>query len=248
MNRFIQYILTPMLLLWLAGCSKSELTAYEQPGSIYIYRQIYGVTNDSVTSSFAIKAATLQVDTVFVSVRIMGNAVHKDRVVKLEAWADSTTAVEGVDYEFLPYVVPADSFTARLPVLIKRTAEQKTKELRLMLRVVASADFLPGAVGNTSGSIPGATLKYLIKINDFLTKPSNWDSILVYYFGTYSQVKYKLIIDATGRFEFPISGDNAVSTAGFIFYALQAQQLQAEYQASNGPLLDENGNAITFPH
>lgn len=248
MTKLIQYILAPVFLLWLTSCSKSELTAYEQPGSIYIYKQMYGTTNDSITSSFAIKSAGLQVDTVFVPVRIMGNAVHKDRVVKLEAWADSSTAVEGVDYVFLPYVVPADSFTAKLPVVIKRTAEQKTKELRLMLRVVASADFLPGAVGNTSGSIPGATLKYLIKINDFLTKPSNWDSFLVYYFGTYSQVKYKLVIDATGRFEFLTSGDNAVSTASMIFYALQAQQLQAEYEANNGPLLDENGNAITFPH
>lgn len=241
-------LLLPFLLCWLAGCSKSELTAYTQQGMVYFYRTAYGITNDSTTLSFAIKADTLVADTVWLDVRIMGEAAPKDRVVKLEAWADSTTAVEGVDYTFLPSVIKAGAFTARLPVLIKRNAGQKTRELRLLVRLGTSADFAPGALGITSGQMPGATLKYLIKINDFLTKPANWESFLVYYFGAYSQVKYKLIIDATGRVEFLTSGADAVIGPTVAFYALQAQQLQAEMEAVNGPLLDENGNAITFPH
>lgn len=248
MNRNILIILLPVLLCWVAGCSKSELTAYAQKDMIYIYRTAYGLTNDSATLSFAIKSATLQTDTVWVNVRIMGNASPKDRVVKLEAWADSTTAVEDADYAFLPYTLPAGAFTARLPVVIKRVAKQKTQEMRLLLRVAASADFEPGATGATASSKPGATLKYLIKINDFLTKPSNWDSYLVYYFGTYSQVKYKLIIDATGRVEFLTSGTDAVTGTSLTYYALQAQKLKAAYESVNGPMLDENGNAITFPH
>ncbi|HYC29638.1 MAG TPA: DUF4843 domain-containing protein, partial [Chitinophagaceae bacterium] len=177
-----------------ASCEKSELTRYEEPDMIYIYRDPYGTKNDSVTYSFAIKASSLLTDTVKIPVRIMGVAKNIPREVKLAAVPASTTAVEGTHYEFLPYIIPANAYSADLPVVIKRNAALKSQEVRLQLQVAESKDFKPGVPSSVvSGSLAGATQKYLVKINDFLTKPSNWDAQLITYFGTYSQAKYKFI-------------------------------------------------------
>jgi hypothetical protein len=87
----------------------------------------------------------------------------------------------------------------------------------------------------------------LVKINDFLTKPSNWDSWLVYFFGDYSQRKYRFIIEVTGRGDFP-SGGGAGSLPYGQFVAYQQLMVQAlnEYEAEHGHMLDENGDIVEF--
>ena len=249
MNKsLLSILLSAAVYTLFTGCSKSELTAYEQPAMAYFYKTTYGVSNDSATYSFAVQYPGTIQDTVRIPVRIMGSAAATDREVIVQAIADSSTAVAGTDYVLLPCIIPAGSFTGTMKVLVKRTAAQKNTEVRLRLQVVAGKDFQPGAVSNISTAVPGATLHYLVKINDFLTKPANWDNLLVYYFGVYSQVKYKLIIDASGRTEFLTSGDNPVNGSTLLFYALQAQKLQAAYEAVNGPMLDEQGRPVTFPY
>lgn len=249
MNKRYRYISIIAMITWLAtGCTKSELTSYDQPDMIYIYKDYTNSKRDSATCSFAIKANSLMVDTVKISVRIMGTAKNTDRVVKLARVDSSSTAVEGTHYEFLPYVVKAGQYNADLPVVIKRTPEMKTQEYRLWVRVMESADFAPGVPNSpVTGFHAGATLDYLIRINDFLTKPSNWDSQLNTYFGGYSQVKYKFIIDNTGRTEFPVGAAPALSFGEMQYYKAFVKSKLVDYVALNGPLIDEFGGTVTFP-
>ena len=179
----------------------------------------------------------------------MGTAKGKDRVVTVRAIADSSTAVAGQHYEFLPSGIKAGEYTGTILLLVKRTTDMKTDNKRLLLEVVESADFKPG-IPNTATVNPraGGALKYLVKINDFLTMPSNWNSAPVYYFGTYSQVKYAFVINVTGRSEFLTSGTDAVSTSQFLYYKLICKDALATYEAANGPMMDENGIRITFPN
>jgi hypothetical protein len=232
-----------------AGCKKSELTQYEQADMIYIYKDAFNTKNDSATYSFAIKDNILQVDTVKVPVRIMGVAKNTAREVKLGIIATGTTAIEGTHYEFLPYTIPAGAYSADLPVVIKRTTALKTQEFRLQLQILESKDFKPGVPhSQVSGNFAGASLQYLIKINDFLTKPSNWDSRLATFFGSYSQVKYKFVIEVTGLFEFSYGFQGATIAYGeMLYYQALCKRKLEEYVAVNGPLMDEFGAPVVFP-
>ena len=237
------------LVLLLTGCEKDKMQAYTLPDMIYVYKDQFNTKKDSTTYSFAIRSNALMVDTVKIPVRIMGEAKNIAREVKFRAVADSSNAVQDQHYTFLPYTIPAGAFTADLPLVVKRTADMKTKEMRLLLEIIETKDFKPGVPNSTGGgSTAGGSIRYLVKINDFLTKPSNWDGTLVFYFGTYSAVKYKMVIDLLGRAEFPTSGTDAVGYTQFLYYKQLCKNALAAYEAANGPLFDENGIRITFPN
>jgi hypothetical protein len=241
-------MIAAMITLLATGCTKSELTSYDQPDMIYIYKDAFNTKKDSATCSFAIKSNSLTADTVKISVRIMGVATNTDRVVKLAPVTTLSTAIEGTHYEFLPYVIKAGQYNADLPVVIKRTTDMKTQEFRLVVQVVESTAFIPGVPNSpVSGNFAGASLEYLIKMNDFLTKPSNWDTQLTSYFGTYSQVKFKFIIDNTGKTEFPLGAPPALSIGEIQYYKAFVKSKLIDYVALNGPLLDEFGQVVTFP-
>lgn len=215
---------------------------------IYVYKDFYNTNKDSITYSFAIKANSLMTDTIKVPLRIMGNARDKDRTVAIQTVAENTTATSQ-QYTILPTIVKAGLFTTDIPVLVKRTPDMKTREVRILLAIVASTDLLPGVPNTTAtASRAGGATQYLVKINDFLTKPSNWESLLSTYFGVYSQVKYKFIIDVTGRTEFPITGQDMVSPSQFLFYKKLCREALETYNTINGPLIDEFGMVVTFPN
>lgn len=215
---------------------------------IYVYKDFYNTNKDSVTYSFAIKANSLMTDTIKVPLRIMGNARDKDRTVAIQTVAENTTATSQ-QYTILPTIVKAGSFITDIPVLVKRTPDMKTSEVRILLEIAASTDFLPGVPNTTATtSRAGGATQYLVKINDFLTKPSNWESVLSTYFGAYSQVKYKFIIDVTGRTEFPITGQDVVSPSQFLFYKKLCREALETYNTTNGQLIDEFGMIVTFPN
>ncbi|WP_109700765.1 DUF4843 domain-containing protein [Chitinophaga deserti] len=248
MKKAIQY--TTLLFTCafaLGACEKSELVDYNQPDMIYVFKDFDSDVKDSASYSFAIKDESLQYDTVFVPVRIMGTAKDFDREVKWAPVDSLTTAVAGTDYEILPAKVPAGAFSANIPVKVLRNTAMKTNEVRLMVEIRQSKDFAPG-ISDANGSswyMPGASRRYLVKINDFLTKPNNWDSFLKFFFDTFSQVKYAFIIKVTGRSEFP-SGSTGLPYAQFVYYETVCRNALAEYEAANGPLIDEFGNRVTF--
>jgi hypothetical protein len=227
----------------LPACKKSNPLAFDAPAMVYIYKAPYALNTDSIVYSFAIRPDTVMTDTIKIPVRIIGEAAAQDREVILKAVADSTTAKAGTDYILFPYQIPAGAYTANLPVVIKRSAIMKKQALRLLLEVVASKDFLPGVPGSKgSERVAGGTIRYLIKLNDYLTKPDNWDTWLVYFFGKYSAVKYKFIIESTGMAVIPSDLPYGI----YSVYSTLCKQKLAEYEADNGPLIDENGDPVSF--
>lgn len=66
------------------------------------------------------------------------------------------------------------------------------------------------------------------------------------YFGVYSQVKYRFIIDTLGIWDFPDSGENAIPRAQMYFYQDKMKSALAKWTQENGPMRDENGNVISF--
>ncbi|HUP13001.1 MAG TPA: DUF4843 domain-containing protein, partial [Niastella sp.] len=140
-----------LVLIWwqITGCKKSELTAYTQPDMIYVYKDFYNTNKDSATYSFAIKANSVMTDTIKVPLRIMGNASDKDRTVNIETVPGGTTATSQ-QYTILPTIVRPGSFTTDILVLVNRTPEMKIRDVRILLAIAASNDFLPGVPNTTA--------------------------------------------------------------------------------------------------
>jgi hypothetical protein len=144
----------------------------------------------------------------------------------------------------------ANQYTGFIPVLVKRNVSQKNQEKRLRLEVIGSSDFQTG-LPNTTPQNPraGGTLQYLVKINDFLSKPANWDTQLTSYYGAYSQTKYALVIKTTGRSEFLFSGTaDPVTFSQMLYFKIICKDALSVYELANGPLIDENGIRVTFPN
>jgi len=250
MAKNIFYLLFPVLFGCLfTACKKSELTSYTQPDMIYFYKNFYNTDKDSTVYSFAIKPNALLVDTVKIPLRIMGVATSRDRSVNIQVVADSSSAL-AEQYAVLPTIVKAGEYTTSVPLLVKRAPALKTGDVRVLLEIGASDDFLPGVYNSAaSASRGGGSVRYPVRINDFLTKPSNWDSFIANYFGAYSQVKYKLVIDVTGRTQFLTSGDDAVTTSQMTYFKIKCRNYLADLNAANGTKLkDETGTEITFPN
>ena len=248
MKRYIkQSFVILVTVIFVMACKKTTLTAYEQPDMVYIYKDYFSMANDSLIYSFAIKPATLMQDTVKVPVRIMGLAKNTDRTVNVVV-ADSSTAKSGQHYELLPTIVKAGQYTANIPVLVKRSTDLQVAEVTLFLEIKESNDFQPG-IPNTAPVNPkaGGSLTYKIRLNDILTKPSNWDTRLTSFFGTYSKVKYLFIIQTTGIVDFPYGTASGPSPAQMTYYNILCKTALAQYNATHSPLMDENGNAVTFP-
>lgn len=212
------------------GCKKDAIQSFELHPGVYIYKDSKIKTKDSTLYSFAIKDESVLYDTVFVPLRITGEAAVSDRTVNYESINDSTTASQE-NYTLLPSVIKAGMYTGYLPVKVIKTPQLDTKEMKLWIRIIPSADFVTG---------PANQLSYLIRINNFLSKPSSWNE---QYFGTYSQVKYGLIIRKSGYSEFTGLALNELR-----FIAQMCKNDLIDYEADNGhPMYDENGEPVIFP-
>lgn len=234
MIRIIYRILPALgVLALLVGCKKSKLTKYEQQGMVYIY----GIgPKDSTQYSFATKPATVAQDTVKIPLRIMGQATNGNRTVNVVVIADSSTAVAGQHYQLLPTIVKAGEYTANIPVLVKKSADLNAREVKLVVEIKESADFKPGA----------GTVQHKVKLTNILIKPANW-LYLQGYFGVYSNVKYLFIINATGRADFPYGPGGTMGAAEMNNFNIMCKMELANYEAANGPLMDENNLRVTFP-
>lgn len=244
------YIILPALILAaFASCKKSELTSFEEKPMVHFYKRFDDPKKDSFLYSFAIMPPERTKDTIKLPVRISGIAADRDRTINLKPVADSTTAVEGTDYTIHSAIVRAGHYNDSIVLIVLRSPEMKTKEKRLVLEIIPSEDFDPGLYNTPSGDgvvkLTGGSVRMLVRINDFLTKPSNWDSWLVYFFGDYSQVKYRFIIDVIGTGEFP-SGPTGLPYGQFVAYQQLMKQELDKYEAEHGNMIDENGDIVEF--
>ncbi|GGH79252.1 hypothetical protein HNQ91_005140 [Filimonas zeae] len=242
------YLLIALPLFF--SCSK-DLGSYDDEPRVYFFERATDVVQSRITSrsfSFLTSPAAVVTDTMKIKVKIMGNTASRNRVVRGRTIATGTTAQEGVHYEFLNGVVPADSIYGYIPVLLRRTADIQQKSVTLNLGIAVTDDFKRGVVEDST---------FTITWSDNVVKPSNWDGIISigYYFGTYSEVKWRFIIQVTGKSSFPLQQSARVPPAPGEYTGaamldlnkvLKAALLQ--YNNTHDPdLTDESGNLVTFP-
>lgn len=175
----------------LGACKKDNpVFNYVTAPNIYFdWRDTTGVRTDSLIFSFAFTPERT-VDTAFLPVRISGDRVAKDRIFKLAVVDTATTAKSGLHYKALEaqYVMPADSGLVHVPIyLYAQDTSLRSHEVKLRIQLVPTSDF---TVTDSTFNIAK------IRFSNMLVQPTWW--VAWSQLGTYSRVRFELLILSTG--------------------------------------------------
>ncbi len=184
--------------------------------------EIWTTGTDSLEFTFVTQSADVTTYQMDVEAFAMGEVAQHDRTLNLTVVADKTTAT--ADQYTCPatVVIPAGNNSASFPVVLKRDATLANKTVRLYIQVAASEDF---AVGVNEWN------HVLFKWTDKLSKPTNWESELKTYFGSYSDDKYRFMLNnAGGESEF---STKTMSWAKLTNYKITFSNLLDEYNAAH---------------
>ncbi len=244
----IRSLIIIVIIACVAGisCTKNERMIYSELEKIYFSQ--YNSTMDSLNYSLI---ASPEVDTVKLSVKLLGNKLTESKKFKLSVIGSLTDAVEGTHYKTLEefYEFPVGQFIYELPIIVYKTDEslnEKTVTLavkledtgdlktayedRIKVRIILSNMFSPPVGDGYYGN-----MTQFIKL-----------------FGEYSRVKHQKIIELAGH-DFqadPLNqyGNNPFYKENFHLYFdysyyVPFARILYQYFKEN-EVLDENGNII----
>lgn len=247
----IYYILLALLIL--SGCKKSDLQLFkEETPLLNIWLGSNAVVQDSLTHNFAYTAGTKDAITFYY--RIAGYPVDYDRTFELSTTDDDARLF---NFTFGSYKVPAGKYEGSFILYVDKPADKNVfvnRDLKVSFSLKKTELFQPSITNY-------GTLK--IKFKNEITKPENWESAvspyfpLKTYFGTYSDAKYRFIIQNTGLSNFsvystiainPVLPENTITTFNALALKALCKVALEQYNADHDPdLLDENGIAVVFP-
>lgn len=233
-----------LVIIAFSACKKEKTEVFNGKHGISFFYVVSGGA-DSTNFSFANQIVQKSRDTIFVRMRVMGTAVSYDREIEVKA-LPATTAREGTHFILPKISLPADSLNTTYPIILINTEDLKTNTYHLEVAVAENENFVQGVVGQaniTTRNIP----VYKINFNNQLIEPDYWRYI-ANYFGSYSNVKYRFIIDVLGISDLrPDHIGGKISYSDFLNYNVKLKNALEDYEAANGPMLDETGQEVSFP-
>jgi hypothetical protein len=204
MKKRFAYFLVGAVCFGYVACTPDTPSTFSAQDGLY-----FNAGADSVVYTFA-KFPNRTVDTVKVPIAVLGKSSSADREITIMSVPGADiNAVEGTHYKMLkPYIIPANSVSASIPILVYRTGDLDSITASLRLQIKENLSF---GLGITTNS----TVK--IKVG-YLQKPPTWGDLTSLpwagystNFGTWTKTKYKVILDAlynptgdTTITEFPI--------------------------------------------
>jgi len=236
MKRYKIALLTLTVLLFaMVGCQNEGFYYQDEARVRIVAPQIWSLGTDSLEFSFVTQPVGVNEYDMMISLEVMGVTESRDRVVNIVVDQSGTTANTS-QFSFPAAVtIPSGSFNATFPVTLKRTADLQNQGVRLTIKVFESTDFKVGVREES---------RVIFKWNDILLRPNNWAD-LVEFFGEFSLVKYRFMLNTLGISDF---NKNTMSWAQLMNYKIQLQNALSEYNAANpgNPLTDEYNNPVTF--
>jgi hypothetical protein len=247
----------------LASCEEEKLKTFDGQEGVYFYfpnERSNTVTYVDSTSQVEFGRVERDRDTLvaFLHVRVTGAAKDYPRKYKIVVIADSTTAIEGVNYEPLPdyFIMEAGACSAEAPIRCFRHDNINAGPRRLALQLVPTEDFIIGIpvwkISVTQTDTVNAA-RHSIWISGTLAEPRYW-----YYggradattgqetgnWGAWSLKKFQVICELFPYLlydDFTGSNSYAVQTRRRIFIAVSlGNYLQQQYDART-PILEEDG-------
>lgn len=217
----MKHILILITTLSLISCKQNNGNEWGEACGIYF--QAGG------ESSFSFTMTQEDKFTYEIPVMLMGRISGEDRKFKIMVVDTSTTAIAGVHYDRLQeeYILPANSHTMNLPIVLHSTDDLKSGIVKLGLRIVENDHFY--VVSPVNGS------KILFVTNQ-ISKPSYWDASLQTFYGVYSQTKHKILVERSGK-DFPAQYDGATN-----WHRIQGRNASLYFAINT--VYDENDNLI----
>ena len=220
----------------LVACQENEMNTFDHEGAVYFQlTSNWSDGVDSVVYSFAGK--TIEQDTLWLLVDLMGEAVDYDRALRLVVDAENTTAVEGTHYAALQpeYILPAGAYQVQVPVVLyNKDPMLEERSFQLGMRLEPTSDLQLGLTART---------KVRVLLTAMLMKPSYYEKGLSYYFGTYSKAKHEICIQVLGE-DFPATYEEFSNNWD---YWVAAGSYMDNYFYENYPIIDPETNMPIEP-
>lgn len=241
------------------SCKQETIDIYDMDDAkVYFQVQSYSGSNGAVGYSNSTKYSFVGVNqsvdgvTFKATVQIMGNVVDYDRPCKLTVDADSTTMVEGVDYEINldTLKIKAGQNKATFGVRFLRSQNIKEKEQILCLKLLPNEYFQVLEKYRSSNVWSNTTAKdmdgsrFAFFMSEIYKQPSRWGQVNAgAYFGAWTAEKYVFINDflgfttddwewATGR----------ISKGRMPFYAREVQKELQRLADEGTPKYEKDGS------
>lgn len=218
-----------LLLFCLVACNETQEKFFDDTATLYF--NLSEIQKDSIIWSFA--KTIDQEHVVEIPLEIAGYKTDYDRYYKVRVNEELTTAKPGIHYKTLAdnYVLPRESFTAVLPVTVYcKDLLLDSVAVGLQIDIVPSDDF-------ANITLDRQTVR--ISVSNFLQKPSMWDNVYGRkYFGTYSKMKHKLILQVCHLEDLPPYG--SATRNSLVGYGM----VMKNYFEENYPVYDENNQII----
>lgn len=215
-------------LLW-TGCSKEDIDIYSGEDAIFFAQQ-WGVPhfgNDltptgtsknrhQAYSKIPFGMMEKSDSLLLINIQTSGTIKDYDRPFRVEVVADSTTAIEGSDFELVDIetdaVIRAGETNTAIRVQFHKTEHIGSENIQLQLRIVPGEHFVLPFDKNGYGRMPilSASESLLneynninldptihnIFMNNILSEPERWNSHLM---GIWSEEKFRILLDLTGK-------------------------------------------------
>ncbi len=215
-------------LLLLAGCHTEEIEKYNHVNYIYLAN-----LNESMLEySFSFHPGKNS-DTIPIVIKLIGDISDHDRPISLVVEASKTTALE-TDYTLPEHIVlRAGHFTDTIPFVLHKTARLQANKYTIRLEIKDSELLKRGPASN----------RYIdIRFSDMISRPVWWnDEMVNNWLGTYSDIKYRLFIEATGIVDMTGLTDSEVRA-----YAVMFRDFLDKSKEQGHKYEDENG-VVTVP-
>lgn len=232
-----KFYLFTILAILLHGCAKNEHITYAEKNGLSFTLGSDLTTGDSIVFSFVTNAIQGDRDTIWVPIALTGVPAQSDEPFQLLV-AASSTAQEGVHFKLTETVFPADKVTIDYPIILLRSSDLIDETRKLRLEIAESDLYTVGSL--SSDSFAGIR----IQISDQVIKPSWWGFAEDYYYGPYSNGKYRFMIEVCGIADF---SSTVLNYPQILNYRELLKSALMEYEKENGkPLRDENDQIITI--
>jgi hypothetical protein len=269
------------MIIALGSCEQKELKDYDGPESVYFFVQHYpegyvssGTISsiddwvvDSVSKVEFVKLGAVTRYETLIRVKTTGATKNYDRTFRMKIDTDSTTAVEGMDYEAFPLegVISANTIYTDIPITLLRNVQLQTSERQLVLQLLPTDDFtLDFSVwrgvndqlySHRYDKLTFNATRHAIRVNDIMPKPSRWPTegtpTLTYkegdgYFGMFSQKKLLLICEQLDLTYDYFTSAETMSVYMCINIAVYMSEYLKQQYLNRTPVLEEDGRLMWF--
>lgn len=254
MNKIVNYILAGIVVSTMVACEKEKVPLYENNPGVFFYRSSYtaepNYQRDSVDISFFAKQVEIgETYRQYLDVRTVGFPEAFDRPVLLVQTNAGQPGAAEAGKHYVAFTdtgaaadlsMPAGSTGTLLYIHLINAPDLQDKAVRLELEIRTNEYF--------NAAIP-AQSRYVITFTGELARPQTWQDREVAdwfaYFGKWSKAKMKYVSEVTGITDFDHTYFNPPLDVRYYSRKVYIRWVQ-EYDEEN-PLLDEEGNVVTFP-